>query len=39
MGANYFDDWQNTSQENKSIKLLKNNIMSSVKIFESRVYK
>ena len=33
MGANYFDDWQNTSQENKSIKLLKNNIMSSVKTF------
>ena len=33
MGANYFDDWQNTSEEHKSVKLLKNNIMSSVKTF------
>ena len=33
MGSNYFDDWQNTSKENKSTKLLKNNIMGSVKTF------
>ncbi len=33
MGSNYFDDWQNTSEENESTKLLKNNIMGSVKTF------
>ena len=33
MGANYFDDWQNVSEENESTKLLKNNIMGSVKTF------
>ncbi len=33
MGANYFDDWNNTYEENKSIKLLKNNIIGSVKTF------
>ena len=33
MGANYFDDWQSTSEENEGTKLLKNNIMSSVKTF------
>ncbi len=33
MGSNYFDDWQNMSQENESTKLLKNDIMSSVKTF------
>ena len=33
MGSNYFDDWQNTSEENESAKLLKNNIMGSVKTF------
>ncbi len=33
MGSNYFDDWQNTSEENESTRLLKNNIMGSVKTF------
>ncbi len=33
MGSNYFDDWQNTSEKNESTKLLKNNIMGSVKTF------
>ena len=33
MGSNYFDDWQNTAEENESTKLLKNNIMGSVKNF------
>ena len=33
MGSSYFDDWQNTSEENESTKLLKNNIMGSVKTF------
>ncbi len=33
IGSNYFDDWQNTSEENESTKLLKNNIMGSVKTF------
>ena len=33
MGSNYFDDWQNTSEENENTKLLKNNIMGSVKTF------
>ena len=33
MGSNYFDDWQNTSEENESTKLLKNNIIGSVKTF------
>ena len=33
MGSNYFDDWQNTSEENESAKLLKKNIMGSVKTF------
>ena len=33
MGSNYFDDWQNVSEENESTKLLKNNIMGSVKTF------
>ena len=33
MGSNYFDDWQNTSEENESTKLLKNNIMGSIKAF------
>ena len=33
MGSNYFDDWQNTSEENESTKLLKNNVMGSVKTF------
>ena len=27
MGSNYFDDWQNTSEENESTKSLKNNIL------------
>ena len=33
MGSNYLDDWQNISEENESTKLLKNNIMGSVKTF------
>ena len=33
MGSNFFDDWQNTAEENESTKLLKNNIMGSVKNF------
>jgi ATP-dependent Clp protease ATP-binding subunit ClpB len=33
MGSNYFDDWQNKSEENESTKLLKNNIMGSIKTF------
>ena len=33
MGSSYFDDWQNTSEENESAKLLKNNIIGSVKTF------
>ena len=33
MGSSYFDDWQNTSEENESTKLLKSNIMGSVKNF------
>ena len=33
MGSNYFDDWQNTSEENESTKLLKDNIIGSVKTF------
>ena len=33
MGSNYFDDWQNTSEENEKTKLLKNNIIGSVKTF------
>ncbi len=33
MGSNYFDDWKNTSEENESTKLLKNNIIGSVKTF------
>ena len=33
MGSNYFDDWQNTSNEHESTKLLKNNILGSVKAF------
>ena len=33
MGSSYFDDWQNTSEENESTKLLKNNIIGSVKTF------
>ena len=33
MGSNYFDDWQNVSEENESTKLLKNNIMGSIKTF------
>ena len=33
MGSNYFDDWQNISDENESTKLLKNNILGSVKAF------
>ena len=33
MGANYFDDWNKKYQENESIKLLKNNIIGSVKTF------
>ena len=33
MGANYFDDWNKTHEENESIKLLKNNIIGSVKTF------
>merc|ERR1712146_781348 len=33
MGSNYFDDWQNTSEENESEKLLKNSIIGTVKTF------
>ena len=33
MGSNYFNNWQNTSEENENIKLLKNNIMGSIKTF------
>ena len=33
MGSNYFDDWQNTSEESENTKLLKNNIMGSIKSF------
>ena len=33
MGSNYFDDWKNTTEENESTKLLKDNVMSSVKTF------
>ena len=33
MGSDYFDDWQNSSEENESTKLLKNNIIGSVKTF------
>ena len=33
MGSNYFDDWQNTTEENESTKLLKNNIIGSIKDF------
>ncbi len=33
MGSNYFDDWQNTSEENESDKLLKNSIIGTVKTF------
>ena len=33
MGSNYFDDWQNISEENESTKLVKNNIIGSVKTF------
>ena len=33
MGSNYFDDWKNTPEENESTKLLKDNIMGSVKTF------
>jgi ATP-dependent Clp protease ATP-binding subunit ClpC len=33
MGSSYFDDWQNSSEENESPKLLKNNIIGSVKTF------
>ena len=29
MGSNYFDDWQNISEENESTKLLKNNTKSN----------
>ena len=33
MGSNYFDDWKNIPEENESTKLLKDNIMGSVKTF------
>ena len=33
MGSNYFDDWKNTTEENESRKLLKDNVMGSVKTF------
>ena len=33
MGSKYFDDWQNTSEENENTKLLKNNIIGSIKAF------